>query len=63
MTQDLKRKGEAALAASARAFTKAQIKGHVWIGDQGCFETYEMLDTWCPPDPIHPDQLRLDDTI
>ena len=59
MTRDLERKGEAALAASARAFTKAQTKGLVWIGQMGLFETHEMNDFPEYNPPTNPDQLPL----
>lgn len=60
MTSELKRKGEAALAASARAFTKAQTQGNVWLNEQtGLFETYEMYEGWMPAPSKNPDQLRL----
>jgi hypothetical protein len=53
------REGKAALAAAARAFTKAQTKGLVWIGEQGTFETHEAWDMpqYRPSD--NPAQLRL----
>lgn len=59
MTRENERKGEAALAASARAFTKAQKQGLVWIGEQGTFETHEA---WGVPQykaAPNPAQLRL----
>jgi hypothetical protein len=59
MTRELERKGEAALAASARAFTKAQNKGYVWLSDDGVFETWEQTGMFCPAAPPNPDQLRL----
>jgi hypothetical protein len=50
----------AALAPAARAFTRAREKGYVWIDPQTqMFETHESTGAWCPPPPIHPDQLRL----
>lgn len=49
----------AALAASANAFDRAKVKGYVWIGEQGTFQTHEMYGGFVPPPPIHPDQLRL----
>jgi hypothetical protein len=52
-------KGVEALRAAARAFTRAQVKGYVWISDQGTFETCEG---WLsPPEPkvANPEQLRL----
>jgi hypothetical protein len=57
MTVD--REGVAALAAAARAFTRAQVKGYVWVGQSGLFETHESTGAWAPPPPIHRDQLRL----
>ena len=59
MTRQIEKEGKAALAAAARAFTKAQKLGYVWISDDGTFETHEGQLGFVPPDPIHPDQLRL----
>jgi hypothetical protein len=59
MTKELEDKGKAALAASARAFTKAQKQGNVWVGQDGLFETCEMYEMYVPPPPKNPDQLRL----
>jgi hypothetical protein len=59
VTREGERKGEAALAAAARAFTKAQKQGLVWIGEQGTFETHEA---WGVPQykaAPNPQQLRL----
>jgi hypothetical protein len=48
------------LAPAARAWQRAKTKGYVWINDQTqMFETHESTLAWCPPEPIHPDQLRL----
>ena len=55
------RKGAAALAAAARAFERAKTKGYVWVDDQGSFATWDYTGIWQMPDPIHEDQLRLDD--
>lgn len=59
MTAEQASKGKAALGAAARAFTKAQKDGNVWISDEGLFETYEMFDGWHPKPPENPEQLRL----
>jgi hypothetical protein len=48
-----------ALGAAARAFTAAQNKGYVWLGDEGLFETCEEWDLPPAPKVLHPDQLRL----
>jgi hypothetical protein len=52
-------KATAALRASAAAFDRAKTKGYAWIGEQGTFITHESTGAFCPPPPIHPDQLRL----
>jgi hypothetical protein len=52
---------KAALAAAARAFTKAQTKGYVWISDDGLYETWEQTLMFDPAPPTNPAQLRLDD--
>jgi hypothetical protein len=57
MTKELEDKGKAALAASARAFTKAQKQGAVWIGQDGLFETVQGT----PAPPANPAQLALDE--
>jgi hypothetical protein len=59
VTRELERKGEAALAASARAFTKAQKQGLVWIGEQGTFETHESWGMPTYKEAPNPHQLRL----
>jgi hypothetical protein len=64
MSAEEKSKGKAALAAAARAFTRAQTKGYVWISDEGTFETWEQTGLWAPAPPapsINPGQLRLAD--
>jgi hypothetical protein len=61
LTAEQRDKGKAALGAAARAFTKAQKDGNVWVGEQGTFETYQMFDGWHPKPPANPDQLRLED--
>ena len=48
-----------ALAPAARAFTKAQNKGLVWVSDEGVFQTHEMFDAPDYAAPKNPDQLRL----
>jgi hypothetical protein len=58
LTADLRRAGQAALAASARAFARAQKLGYVWIGEQGAFETHDEIGG-VPDSPNHPNQLRL----
>lgn len=54
------RKGAAALAAAARAFDKAQEKGYAWPNEDGGFSTWEQTGIFQMPDPITPEQLRLD---
>lgn len=53
------RVGMKALGAAARAFTLAQTKGYVWIGEQGLFDTCEEWDLPPAPKTPNPDQLRL----
>lgn len=55
----LARETIALLKPAARAFAKAQSRGHVWIGEQGTFETIESQIAYVPADPKDPDQLRL----
>ena len=57
----LDRKGTAALAAAARAFERAKGKGYVWLADDGSYATWEQTGIFQMPEPIHQDQLRLDD--
>jgi hypothetical protein len=59
LTSDDRRAGMSALGAAARAFTAAQNKGYVWLGDEGLFETCEEWDLPPAPKVLHPDQLRL----
>jgi hypothetical protein len=59
ITATMARETIQALAPAARAFTKAQSKGHVWIGQDGLFETIESTGMYQPADPKNPDQLRL----
>jgi hypothetical protein len=59
VSSDERRKGEAALAASARAFRKAQNCGLVWLSDDGAFHTHESFDMPEYKAPANPDQLPL----
>jgi hypothetical protein len=51
--------GKRALAAAARAFARAKRKGYVWVNENGFYESHENQIAWLPPEPIHPDQLRI----
>jgi hypothetical protein len=55
----LARETIAALGPAARAFAKAQTKGHVWVGEQGSFETIDGTLVHDPAQPANPHQLRL----
>jgi hypothetical protein len=59
VSADERRKGEAALAASARAFRKAQNHGLVWLSEDGRYLTHESFDMPEYKAPANPDQLPL----